>query len=85
MGHDTDRDLAHATRDLLQRLFTQALDLELLGRFQRHAGGVIKVDLLQSSAVFASGHAYPDLVVKLRSGLGDLTDVPTRDMRIQAA
>jgi hypothetical protein len=84
MGHDTDSELAYESRDLLRRLFIQAMDVETLSRFQNHSGGVIKIDLLRGSAVFASGHTYPDLLLKLRGGLGDLTNVSLQDLRIRA-
>ena len=84
MGYDRDSELAYASRDLLRRLFIRAMDVETLGQFQKHAGGVIKIDLLRGSAIFASGHTYPDLLLRLRDGLRDLADAPLEDLRIRA-
>jgi hypothetical protein len=81
---DIDRELAYAARDLLHRLFIQAMDVEILKRIQKHAGGVIKVDLLKGEAGFTGGHRYPDLSLKLRDKLDARIVRSACDLRVRA-
>ena len=84
MNLDADRESAYSARDLLRELFVEAMDPDTLTRFEAHAGGVVKMDLLRGTALFSSGETYPELALNIGHAVRQRIAASFRDLRIRA-